>query len=141
MLDIDEGEIFKTTAEERKAVEHSYRAFIREAEKEIQIKACMQATKTNFAQELQEDIPNLQRTAFYGRYGDYFAEICISLRVAAEKGKLAGWQTLSKHTGRISQDKSRLRDLYTKSSSRKKLGFWQKCQLHTPSNLHLTLWD
>jgi hypothetical protein len=96
MLDIDEGEIFETTAEERKAIEDSYRAFIREAEKGIQINACMQATKTNSAQELQEEILNLQRTAFYGRYGDYFAEICNNLKVAAERGKLAGWKILSK---------------------------------------------
>jgi len=96
MLDIDEGEIFETTAEERKAIEDSHRAFIREAEKGIQINACMQATKTNSAQELQEEILNLQRTAFYGRYGDYFAEICNNLKIAAERGKLAGWKTLSK---------------------------------------------
>jgi hypothetical protein len=96
MLDVDEWEIFETTAEERKAVEDSHRVFIREAEKGIQINACMRATKTNSAQELQEEILKLQRTAFYGRYGDYFAEICNNLKVAGEKGKLAGWQTLSK---------------------------------------------
>jgi hypothetical protein len=56
----------------------------------------MQATKTTTAQQLQEEILNLQRTAFYGRYGDYFAEICNKLKLAAERGKLPGWQTLSK---------------------------------------------
>jgi hypothetical protein len=96
MLNVEEGEIFETTAEERKAIEDSHRVFIREAEKGIQINACMQVTKTNSAQELQEEILNLQRTAFYGRYGDYFKEICNDLKVAEEKGKLAGWQTLSK---------------------------------------------
>ena len=96
MLDIDEGEIFEATAEERKAVEDSHRVFIREAEKGIQINACMQITKTNSAQELQEEILNLQRTAFYRRYRDYFAGICKDLKVAGENGKLAGWQTLSK---------------------------------------------
>lgn len=96
ILDIDEGEIFETTAEERKDIEDAHRAFIREAEKGIQINACMQATKTNSAQKLQDEILNLQRTAFYGRYGDYFAEICNNLKVAAERGKLAGWQTFSK---------------------------------------------
>jgi hypothetical protein len=54
MLDVDEGEIFETTAEEWKAIENSQRAFIREAEEGFQINACMEATKTNSAQELQE---------------------------------------------------------------------------------------
>ena len=35
MLGFDEGGIFETTAEERKAIEDSHRAFIREAEKGI----------------------------------------------------------------------------------------------------------
>jgi len=96
MLDVEEGEIFETTAEERKAVEDSHRVFIREAEKGIQINACMQLTRTKSAHELQEEIFKLQRFAFYARYGDYFAGVCNELKITAEKGKLAGWQTLSK---------------------------------------------
>jgi hypothetical protein len=96
MLDVEEGEIFETTAEERKAVEDSHRVFIREAEKGIQINACMKLTRTNSAHELQEEIFKLQRFAFYARYGDYFAGVCNELKIAAEKGKLPGWQTLSK---------------------------------------------
>jgi hypothetical protein len=96
MLDVEEGEIFETTAEERKSVEDSHRAFIQEAEKGILITACMQVTKTNSEQELQDELLSLQRTAFYGRYGDYFAGICLDLKVAGEKGKLPGWQALSK---------------------------------------------
>jgi hypothetical protein len=49
MLDVEEGEILETTAEERKAVEDSHRVFIREAEKGIQLNACMQLTETKCA--------------------------------------------------------------------------------------------
>jgi hypothetical protein len=41
MLDVEEGEIFETIAEERKAVENSYRIFVREAEKGIQVNVYM----------------------------------------------------------------------------------------------------
>jgi hypothetical protein len=95
ILDVEEGEVFETSIEERKEVEQRHRVFIREAEKSMQINACLRATRTTTAQELQDEILQLQRTAFYGRYGDYFAEVCKDLKNEAQKGNLAGWQTLS----------------------------------------------
>ncbi|KAG0650530.1 hypothetical protein D0Z07_3420 [Hyphodiscus hymeniophilus] len=96
ILDVEEGEIFEATPEERKAIEDSCRAFLRAAEQGIQHNMCMQLTRTKSSQELQDEILNLQRTAFYGRYGDYFAGICNNVKVAAEKGKVEGWDLLSK---------------------------------------------
>jgi hypothetical protein len=95
LLDVEEGEIFETPHEERKQVEECHRVFIREAEKSMQINACMRATGTASEQTLQENILELQRTAFYAKYGDYFSEICNELKEQAQKGNLAGWQKLS----------------------------------------------
>ncbi|KAE8454289.1 hypothetical protein EG329_005214 [Mollisiaceae sp. DMI_Dod_QoI] len=96
LLDVDEGEVLEKPTEERKAIEDSHRVFLREMEKGMQISACMRVTNTNSVEELQQQLLSLQRTAFHGRYGDYFAEICNDLKVAAEKRKVAGWETLSK---------------------------------------------
>ena len=99
MLDVEEGEVIEMTETDqthRQNVEDCHRAFIREAERGIQLKACMKTTKTDSAQQLQDEILDLQRIAFYARYGDYFSDICNNLKVAAETKKLAGWQTISK---------------------------------------------
>lgn len=76
----------------------------------------MQATNTNSAQELQEEILNLQRTAFYRIHGDYLAEICNNLKVAAERGRMAGWKTLPKaYWSDIAIEVERERPVYERS--------------------------
>lgn len=89
-------EIPEIPEDERRAIETAHRAFIRDAEGAMQLNECMRVTRTNKAQELKDHILELQRTTFYARYGDYFADLCNNLKVVAEAKKLAGWQTLSK---------------------------------------------
>jgi hypothetical protein len=63
-------------------------------EQSIQYTACLQITRTSDAQTLQEQLINLQRRAFYARYGDMLAEACWQLKKEAEIKKVEGWQTL-----------------------------------------------
>jgi hypothetical protein len=62
----------------------------------IQYTACLQIARTSDAQMLQEQLLDLQRTAFYARYGDMLAEACRRLRNEAETKKVDGWQALQK---------------------------------------------
>ena len=51
-------------------------------------------TESSEAQEFQDETAKLQRTSFFARYGDVFAETCHNLRLQARKLKAPGWQVL-----------------------------------------------
>jgi hypothetical protein len=141
MLDVEEGEIFEESAAEREVIADSHRVFIREAEKGMQINAYMRILKTTSAQELQEEILNLQQTAFYGRYGDYFAEICNDLKVAAGKAKVPGWQTLSKaYWSDIARRVDDERPIYEKSRAHKVDGDLQS-KMPTTHAIRVACWN
>lgn len=84
----DEGEV--------QVIREEWIATIRIFEQSLQFTSCLQATRSADAQMLQDELINLQRTAFYARYGDIFAMACRKLKNEAEACKVAGWQTLQK---------------------------------------------
>ena len=84
----DEGEV--------QVIREEWIATIRMYEQSLQFTSCLQVTRSADAQMLQDEIINLQRTAFYARYGDIFAIACRKLKNEAEACKVAGWQTLQK---------------------------------------------
>jgi hypothetical protein len=95
LLDL-EGEVYEGGEGELEAAKDEWRATIRMYEGSIQYTACLQITRTSDAQMLQEQLLDLQRTAFYARYGDMLAEACRQLRNEAETKKVDGWQALQK---------------------------------------------
>ncbi|KAI9784456.1 MAG: hypothetical protein M1839_002112 [Geoglossum umbratile] len=96
LLDLEEGEVYEGGEEELEAAKYEWRATIRMYDGHIQYTACLQIPRTSDAQTLQEQLLNLQRTAFYARYGDMFAEACHRLKREAEINKVDGWGTLQK---------------------------------------------
>ena len=75
LLDLKEGEVYEGGEEELEEAKGEWRAKMRMYERSIRYTACLQD-----AQMLREQLLNLQRTAFYARYGDMFAEVCRQLR-------------------------------------------------------------
>ncbi|KAI9769444.1 MAG: hypothetical protein M1839_003658 [Geoglossum umbratile] len=94
LLDLEEGEVFEGGEEELQEAKDEWKATIRMYDGYIQYTACLQITRTSDAQTLQEQLLALQRTAFYSRYGDMFAEACRRLKREAEIKKVDGWGTL-----------------------------------------------
>lgn len=95
LLDLEEGEAFDDK-EELEVAKKEWIATIRTYEELIQFWACLSTTRTSNAQQLQDELLNLQRTSFYARYGDYLAEACRELKNETEAKKVAGWQHLQK---------------------------------------------
>ena len=96
LLDLEEGEVYEGGEEELEEAKHEWRATIRMYEGSIRYTACLLVTRTSDAQTLQDQLLNLQRTAFYARYGDMLAEACRQLKKEAEIKKVDGWQALQK---------------------------------------------
>jgi len=96
LLDLDEGEVYEGDEEELETAKDEWRVTIRMYEGYIQYTACLQITRTSDAQMLQDQLLNLQRTAFHARYGDMLAEVCRQLRKEAEIKKVDGWRELQK---------------------------------------------
>ena len=80
--------------EEDAAAKDEWLAIVRMHEESAIYRSCLKVTKSSEAQEFQDEIAKLQRTSFFARYGDVFAETCNSLRLQAERMKAPGWQVL-----------------------------------------------
>ncbi|KAI9761716.1 MAG: hypothetical protein M1840_001720 [Geoglossum simile] len=78
LLDLEEGEVYEGGEEELEETKDEWRATIRMYDGYIQTTS------------------RLQRTAFYARYGDMFAEVCRRLKREAEINRVDGWKSLQK---------------------------------------------
>ncbi|KAH7336086.1 hypothetical protein BKA65DRAFT_479006 [Rhexocercosporidium sp. MPI-PUGE-AT-0058] len=85
-LDDDEGV---------KAAKAAWLVTIREHEGYAQHAACVKLLPINTS-KIQDEIIKLQRTVFYARYGDIFADICKQIKSQAEVKKVLGWQSLAR---------------------------------------------
>jgi hypothetical protein len=65
---------------EAKVVKKQLIASIRSYERSIQYNAALQATSSDSAESLKDNLLQLQRVNFYARYGDFFSEVCRRLR-------------------------------------------------------------
>jgi hypothetical protein len=97
LLDMEQGEAYEDDEKAVQAAREEWIAQLRMYERSMIYNACLNATRTTEAQELQEAILKLQRSAWYIRYGDIFAEACKGLRSEAEARKVDGWKTLSRN--------------------------------------------
>lgn len=95
LLDLEEGEI-NELGEELSEMKDEWKWTLCTFERSMQFIACMQVTRSSDAQQLQDQLVILQRTAFYARYGDAFAAVCKTLNAHAEAKKVEGWQMLQK---------------------------------------------
>jgi hypothetical protein len=98
LAEIEEGEYLKDELEENEinACRLEWAATLRTYEESLQYYACLRATATDSAQELQEKTVELLQTLFYCRYGDLFGEACRLLQKQSEVMKVQGWYQLSK---------------------------------------------
>lgn len=96
LLSLEEGEVFDGGEEDLESAKEMWRAVIQMYDRSLSYTACLRITRTSDAQELQDQLVNLQRTAFYARYGDMFAHVCRQLKNEAEIHKVLGWRTLQK---------------------------------------------
>jgi hypothetical protein len=94
LLDLEEGETFEGGEKGLEAANDEWRAMIRMYERSIYYTACLKMARTSDEQMLQEKLLDLQRTAFYARYGDMFTEACRQLKKEAEIQKVDGWEFL-----------------------------------------------
>ena len=95
MLDLDEeGEIYEDDEDTIEALKREWAATIRTFERSIQYTNALNVTNTKTAQELQDRLVELQKFAFYARYGDMLAEVCNKLKQEAIKRKVDGYQSL-----------------------------------------------
>ncbi|CZT41359.1 uncharacterized protein RSE6_01086 [Rhynchosporium secalis] len=71
-------------------------ALIRTHEEAVRFRAFLNLVRPLNNATLYESIIALQKTAFYARYGDVFAQVCGSIRAEAEARKIHGWEALVK---------------------------------------------
>lgn len=93
-LEMEVREMFDKKDEDLEAARAELIATIRMYEQSMQFTACLKVTRSPDAQTLQDELLNLQRTAFYARYGELFAVVCRQLKHEAEAKKVEGWQSL-----------------------------------------------
>lgn len=93
-LEMEVRDIFDKKDDDVQAARAELIATIRMYEQSMQFTACLRVTRSPDAQTLQEELLNLQRTAFYARYGDLFAVACRQLKHEAEAKKVDGWKSL-----------------------------------------------
>lgn len=70
--------------------------YVHTFEQSTQYTACIIVTRSSDAQQLQDQLLLLQKTAFYARYGGVFAHVCKQLKARAESRKVDGWEMLQK---------------------------------------------
>lgn len=97
LLDLEDGEINEDGEQGLEETRNEWKSTIRTYDQAIQYTACLVMTRSEDAQELQEQLVMLRKTAFYAHYGDIFAEVCANLKTEAEAKKVSGWQMLRKH--------------------------------------------
>lgn len=79
LLDMDkEGEVYDEDSKTVKAICNEWIADMRGYKRNIQYLACLRAIHKEIAQELQDELVNLQKNLFYARYGDIFARYAIN---------------------------------------------------------------
>jgi hypothetical protein len=131
LLDMDEdGEIYEEEPDTLDAVRKEWISDLRVYEREMQYMACLSLTHTENAQQLEDEIIQLQRYKFYARYGDIFEQLCKQLKKNAERLQVAGWQALqSKYWSRIQynlQIEEKAFQMYLKG---------EKCEEEFPTHL------
>ena len=75
-------------------MKEEWKSTLRTYEQSMQYTACLVATRSSDAQELQDQLVMLRKAAFYTRYGDIFAEACTKLKTQAEAKK----RSMDEHT-------------------------------------------
>lgn len=83
-----------TSGKQVESAEEEWLSIVRTHEQSIQYLACLHLCDSSDSQALQDELLKLQRTSFYARYGDFFADTCRQLRQRAEADKVLGWETL-----------------------------------------------
>ena len=77
LLDLEDGEIGEQGEEEVEEMKAEWQSTLRTFEQSMQYTACMVVTRSSDAQELQDQLLLLQKTAFYARYGDV-SRMCVN---------------------------------------------------------------
>ncbi|XMA07480.1 hypothetical protein WAI453_000271 [Rhynchosporium graminicola] len=96
LLDMEEGDITGDMEDDFELIKDESLALIRTHEEAVQFRACLNLVRPLNNATLYESIIALQKTAFYARYGDVFAQVCGSIRAEAEARKIHGWEALVK---------------------------------------------
>lgn len=94
LLDLEDGEVLDNKELEEARAE--WISTLRTYEESIQYRGYLKLTHSDDAVMLQQQLVSLQRTSFYARYGDYFADVCSRLKREAAAHQVAGWQHLQK---------------------------------------------
>lgn len=104
LLDLDEdGEIYEDDEDTIEALKREWALVMQTFEKSMQFTKALHVTNTKTAQELQDRLVELQKFAFYARYGDILAEVCNKLKQEAIKREVDGYQSLKGFWSKIDE--------------------------------------